>query len=454
MRVIKLIAENFKKLKAVQIVPTENIVMLTGANEQGKSSILDAIWAAIGNADMVKSTGTTRPIRDGEKKASVSVDLGEMIITRKWTESGSIVSIESKDGKATYRKPQEILDGLMCKIALDPLSFATMDGKKQTEILIKLANIPINLEETKKYRQGVFDKRTDVNRTIKHFESQLVGLPEIPKNTPDIELLSSEIIAKMEETQLKIRGNDKIRESVNSINSEITMSQNNIVFIKNQLVDIEKQVADLRIKYKAINSTIPEKEKNHAALILSLESKKKEIDAIIDPDISVFKNELERVEVTNKNVGIKKQQTEIIKNIEAKRVEAENLSKKIDEIDKEKDIALKTAKFPIENLGFDNDGITYKAIPFSQCSSAERLRISIAIAMAMSPKLRIIRITDGSLIDSKNMSIIEEMCKEKDYQCWIEKVDETGKIGIYIEDGEIKPLINEDAIAATKEEIL
>jgi len=454
MRVIKLIAENFKKLKAVQIVPTENIIMLTGANEQGKSSILDAIWAAIGNADMVKSTGTTRPIRDGEKKASVCVDLGEMIVTRKWTESGSIVSIESKDGKATYRKPQEILDGLMGKIALDPLSFATMDGKKQTEILIKLANISINLEDTKKYRQGVFDKRTEVNRSIKHYESQLVGLPEIPKDTPDNELLSSEIISKMEKAQIEIRENDKVRASINTINSEISLSQNNIVALKNQLDDIEKQVADLRVKYKAINATIPEKEKHLASIILSLESKKKEIDAIIDPDISGFKTDLERVEVVNKNVGIKKQQTEIIKNIEAKRAEAETLSKKIDEIDNEKDTMLKTAKFPIENLGFDDDGITYKAIPFAQCSSAERLRVSIAIAMAMSPKLRVIRITDGSLIDSKNMSIIEEMCKEKDYQCWIEKVDESGKIGIYIEDGEIKPFINEDAIAATKEEIL
>lgn len=28
--------------------------------------------------------------------------------------------------------------------------------------------------------------------------------------------------------------------------------------------------------------------------------------------------------------------------------------------------------------------------------------------------------------------------KDKDYQIWIEMVDESGKVGIYIEDGELK----------------
>ncbi len=42
------------------------------------------------------------------------------------------------------------------------------------------------------------------------------------------------------------------------------------------------------------------------------------------------------------------------------------------------------------------------------------------------------------MIDSKNMAILEEMAKENDYQFWIERVDESGTVGIYIEDGEIK----------------
>jgi hypothetical protein len=56
--------------------------------------------------------------------------------------------------------------------------------------------------------------------------------------------------------------------------------------------------------------------------------------------------------------------------------------------------------------------------------------------MALNPTLRIIRISDGSLLDDKSMSIIREMAKAKDYQIWIEVVGD--RVGIQIEDGVVK----------------
>jgi len=58
--------------------------------------------------------------------------------------------------------------------------------------------------------------------------------------------------------------------------------------------------------------------------------------------------------------------------------------------------------------------------------------------MAMNPKLRVIRITEGSSIDSKHMKIISDMAADKDFQVWIEKTNETGELGIFIEDGMVK----------------
>ena len=58
-------------------------------------------------------------------------------------------------------------------------------------------------------------------------------------------------------------------------------------------------------------------------------------------------------------------------------------------------------------------------------------------AMAGNPKLRIIRITDGSLLDAKNLEIVREMAGSRDFQVWIERVDESGKVGIYLEDGAV-----------------
>ena len=107
-------------------------------------------------------------------------------------------------------------------------------------------------------------------------------------------------------------------------------------------------------------------------------------------------------------------------------------------LEKQKTDAIAAASFPVPGLGFNDTGVTFKGLPFAQCSSAEKLRVSVAVAMSAAPKLRVIRITDGSLIDSKNLEILSTLAKENDFQLWIEKVDESGKVGVYIEDGEVK----------------
>ncbi len=82
-------------------------------------------------------------------------------------------------------------------------------------------------------------------------------------------------------------------------------------------------------------------------------------------------------------------------------------------------------------------------IPLEQECDSGKLKVSMAIAMAINPELRVIRITNGSLLDSENMGVIEEMAKDKDFQVWIERVDESGKVGIVIEDGSIKSIKGE-----------
>ncbi len=52
--------------------------------------------------------------------------------------------------------------------------------------------------------------------------------------------------------------------------------------------------------------------------------------------------------------------------------------------------------------------------------------------------MRIIRQKDGSLLDSKNLAIIDRMAGDNNFQIWMESVDETGEIGIVIEAGEVK----------------
>jgi hypothetical protein len=47
----------------------------------------------------------------------------------------------------------------------------------------------------------------------------------------------------------------------------------------------------------------------------------------------------------------------------------------------------------------------------------------------------VLRIREGSLLDSGSLALIAGMADENDYQVWIETVDDTGTVGIMMEDG-------------------
>jgi DNA repair exonuclease SbcCD ATPase subunit len=99
MRIVKFQAENIKRLVVVEIAPTGNVVQITGKNGAGKTSVLDAIYWALCGKDNIQSV----PIRNGASEARIRLDLGEVIVTRKFTkrESGEVttsVTVESAEG--------------------------------------------------------------------------------------------------------------------------------------------------------------------------------------------------------------------------------------------------------------------------------------------------------------------------------------------------------------------
>ena len=46
-------------------------------------------------------------------------------------------------------------------------------------------------------------------------------------------------------------------------------------------------------------------------------------------------------------------------------------------------------------------------------------------------------IREGSLLDENNMAILEQMAHENNWQILAEVVDTTGKVGIFMQDGEV-----------------
>ena len=142
MKIISLKASNVKRLKAVEITPSGELVVVGGRNAQGKSSVLDAIWLALGGGPATKAT--TRPVRDGEDSASVVLDLGEFVVTRTWSGAKTTLTVASPEG-AKFSGPQGILDALVGRLAFDPLEFTRLSAKAQRDALLGLVDLPFDL---------------------------------------------------------------------------------------------------------------------------------------------------------------------------------------------------------------------------------------------------------------------------------------------------------------------
>ncbi|EGS4806817.1 AAA family ATPase [Listeria monocytogenes] len=409
---MKLEVERFKRIRAVEITPDPNssTVTIAGRNAQGKSSVIDAIWAALSGAAAAKGTSTTRPIRDGENSARVTVDLGDIVVTRTWSGEKTALKVESKDG-AKYSSPQRMLDEMVGRLSFDPLAFASLPAKDQQSELLGLVELPFDPAVLAGQRKSAFDERTDVGRTVKQLKGQLDGFPEIGDDVPDELVSVAALVAELDTAR-------ELEVSIEVANDEIATA-------RNILAETDRAISELR-----------DKENRWLA---KLEETKARLAALPDRiDLEPIRSRIDNAETINAGVRRKQERQQVLDQLEDWREKQDALTTRIADLDNTREAGLAAAEFPVPGLGFDEDGVTLDGVPFAQASAAEQLRVSVAMAMALNPKVRIIRITDGSLLDSENLALIEEMAGANGFQVWIERVDESGAVGVVIEDGEVK----------------
>ena len=410
MKIIEFRAERFKRLSAVENTPEGNTVIISGRNGQGKSSVLDAIWLALGGGNATKDSATTVPIKEGEKDAVVRLDLGDMVVTRKWTTSGSTLTVEGADGRK-YSSPQTLLDTLVGTISFDPLSFAKMPPMEQRSQLIDLVKLPVDLDELSAQRKAFYDQRTFVNRELKTIQAELAGIQLPDNDVPEEEISIAEMTKKIGMAQDQrsriIMGRQRLQEKVE--------------------------------KGKALRELIQQKTEELTALANQIRSETEILESCKEPDVQAMRSQLENAEQINKLVRQKKHKAELQVRLNDKTTESDGITQQIESIDRTKKEAFLNVRFPVDGLAVDEEGITYNGIPFRQCSSAEQLKVCVAIASALNPEIRVIRVPDASLLDEESMKVMQDLAQQQDIQIWMERVtDGKEKVGVVIEDGAVK----------------
>jgi hypothetical protein len=405
MKILKLEASNIKRVRVVEINPDGSVVLITGRNAQGKSSVLDAIIYALGGKEAIPG----KPLRDGTDAGFIRLDLGDIVVERTFTADNTYLKVLAGDTNARYPNPQALLDGLVGKIAFDPLVFARMKAKDQLGALLEVVDLGIDLEKEAAERKGLFDQRTDVNRDIDRLKGALAKTPSFSvlervdlDDIPDEPISAVDLVAQLEKLSAQAAQAVRDDEEYRKTSKALTAARAEVERLKSEC-DLLENGSQNR--------------------------------GLWDDEIAALRSQVADAEETNNLVRVKKQRLELEGNLAAAQAASDGLTSLIRMVDNRKAAALAGATFPVDGLSFDEDGVLYDGRPLEQASSSELTRVSTAVAMAANPKLKVIIIKDGSLLDDDNLRVITEIAAGNDYQVWIEKVDDSGAVGVYIEDG-------------------
>ena len=436
MRVIGLKATDFKKIKVIDITPNEFVNRISGANGSGKTSLLDAIEMCLRGTRNVPS----KPVRKGASKAIIEVGIGnngkaEWIVRRSFTEGGSkngFLTVEPTDGKSRLQGPQEFLNKLVGPNSFDPLEFIRMKPEQQFATLYKIVLPDVDPKSLDIEKNPDYLKRRELKKEIKALETRRDDI-QIPDNLPmekrdEAKLLKElgevgEHNARIERTK---RQREEIQRKTDETDDGIAAKVERIEALRTQIKQMEAEVKEDRAIVAGTRKTIEKWE------------------PLPEPrDPAHYTEAITAARIVNAAIDRRGQRDELQKEIDGISKRVDTISEQLDELERKQTKAIEEAKFPIPGLAFGNEEVIFEGIPFSQVSNADQIRASVAIGMADNPELRTMRIKDGSLLDDVSMKIISEMSMTKDFQLFVEVVDTSGDVGVYLEEGEVKAVNDE-----------
>lgn len=421
LRIVQLEGENVKRLYAAAISPTDEVTKIGGWNENGKSSLIDCVSYTLcgGRALPVE------PLRRGAKKgrSMVKIESREtgfgLAAERRYTKKGDMLVIKLDGESEPVSAPQELANRFYNASAAQPDEFLDKKAREQVEILQKV--VGIDFTDLNNQAAALYEERKGVNREIKLLEGQVAGAERYENVTETVNIAT---------LQGQLKAATEHNESVEDYKRE---SERRAMQVEN----LTEQAAQCDIEIESLRQRAIEL-KAKAASLRTQASKLGEAEFETPPepiDTSAIVSQLSEAEEINQKVAANERRKELEKQLRAKNSESTKLTLALERIDEQKAEQLSQAKFPVPGLSFSDDGVLLNSLPFEQASQEQQVITAAAIALAQQPKLRVILMRRGSLLDPKHQAALREWAKENECQVLLEVVGKDADCEFIIEDG-------------------
>lgn len=400
IKINKLEIENVKRVRAVQVVPSEKgLTVLGGKNNQGKTSVLDSIAWALGG----KKYQPSNPRREGSATPpSLRVELSNGLIVERKGKNSDLKVIDPSGNKAG----QTLLDSFVEELALDLPKFMEATSKEKARTLLEIIGVGNKLFELDNLENKLYQERLAIGKIA---DTKKKHAQEMPRHegVPEKLISASDLI--------------KQQQDILARNAEKERKRRNLAHLEDENKRLKEILQDYQTKLEANENDL-------------VEARKSAID-LHDESTAELEANIAKIDEINAKIRINLEKDQAEQEAEYYSQQYKDLNEEIDAIRKERLDLLKGADLPLPGLSVVDGELTFNDQHWDNMSGSEQLRVATAIVRKLKPECGFVLIDKLEQMDIDTMKEFGKWLEQEDLQAIATRVSSGEECQIIIEDG-------------------
>lgn len=408
----KLEIENVKRVKAVKLEPSATgLTIVGGNNNQGKTSVLDAIaWALGGNKykpSQAQREGSTIP-------PSLKITLSNDLIVERSGKNSTLKVIDPSGNKAG----QNLLDSFVEELAINLPKFMEQTSKEKAKTLLQIIGVGPQLAELEMQEKAKYDERHAIGVIAdqkEKFAKEQPYYPDAPKELVSI----AELIQQQQEILARNGENARKRQNLNVIENDYNFTLANVQ-------RLEKELEEARAKEQA--------------LAQDLDIARKDVSVLLDESTQEIEDSIANIEQINLKVRANLDKDKAEEDAKGYREQYRELDLVIADIRKQKTDLLTNADLPLPGLSVDDGELLYLGQRWDNMSGSQQLQVATAIVRKLKPECGFVLIDKLEQMDQLTLQEFGAWLEQEGLQAIATRVSTGDECSILIEDGySVKP---------------
>lgn len=420
VKITALEAENVKRIKAVALTPSPTgLTLVGGNNNQGKTSVLDALAWALGG----ERFRPTAAQRDGAvAPAHLKVTLSNGVVVERKGKNASL-TVTDPTGR---RSGQQLLNAFVEPLALDLPRFMDASDKEKADILLRIIGIGAELHTRDLEIKGLYDKRTFTGQLAaqkKHFAEEMISYPE----APDEPVSASALIRQQQDILARNGENQRLRAQYAELEQQVQQCVDELKRTRERIATLQQLADELDAK--------------HTKLFNQRETARKTVSQLQDESTAELEASIRDIEETNRKVRANLEKSRAEDEAAQYASEYDRLTESIQQKRADRMALLNGADLPLPGLSVEDGVLTYNGKRWRDMSGSDQLRVAAAIVRRLNPDCGFVLLDKLEQMDMTTLQEFSAWLEAEGLQAIATRVSTGSECQIIIEDGMVKDAV-------------